>query len=86
MALTVYDLRWLLLPNKLVFPLIGLAIIQLVAIVIYEMDLRPIFMAMAGVSVVAGIFYALFHISNGAWIGGGDVKLGIVLGILAAGS
>lgn len=85
MALTVYDLRWLLLPNKLVFPLIGLAVAQVIVAAIYEMDVRPLLMAVAGILVVAGIFYALFHISNGAWIGGGDVKLGIVLGILAGG-
>jgi prepilin signal peptidase PulO-like enzyme (type II secretory pathway) len=85
MALTVYDLRWFLLPNKLVFPLTGLAVIQLATVVIYEMDIRPVFMAAAGVLVIAGIFYALFHISNGTWIGGGDVKLGVVLGILAGG-
>lgn len=85
MALTVYDLRWFLLPNKLVFPLISLAVIQLAAVVIYEMDLRPVLVAATGVLVVAGIFYALFHISNGTWIGGGDVKLGIALGMLAGG-
>jgi prepilin signal peptidase PulO-like enzyme (type II secretory pathway) len=84
-ALAVYDLRWFLLPDKLVFPLIGLAVVQVVGAVIYETDVRPLFLAVTGALVVAGIFYALFHISNGAWIGGGDVKLGIVLGLLAGG-
>jgi prepilin signal peptidase PulO-like enzyme (type II secretory pathway) len=85
MALTVYDLRWFLLPNKIVFPLIGLAIGQVLAAVAYDMDLRPLLLALCGAVVVAGIFYALFRVSNGTWIGGGDVKLGIVLGLLAGG-
>jgi prepilin signal peptidase PulO-like enzyme (type II secretory pathway) len=85
MALTVYDLRWFLLPNKLVFPLVGLAVVQVAGAGIFEMDVRPLTMAVSGVLVVAGIFYALFHISNGTWIGGGDVKLGIVLGLLSGG-
>jgi prepilin signal peptidase PulO-like enzyme (type II secretory pathway) len=85
MALTVYDLRWMLLPNKLVFPLIGLAAGQVIAAAIYDESFTPLFLAASGALVVAGIFYALFHISNGTWIGGGDVKLGIVLGLLAGG-
>ena len=30
------------------------------------------------------IFWVLFQMSKGAWIGGGDVKLGILAGILLA--
>ena len=28
-----------------------------------------------------GIFYVLFQISKGKWIGGGDVRLGLILGL-----
>jgi leader peptidase (prepilin peptidase)/N-methyltransferase len=34
---------------------------------------------------MSGLFYALFEISKGKWIGFGDVKLAIVLGLLAGG-
>lgn len=85
LALTVYDLRWFLLPNKIVFPLIGLAVVQVVAACIYESSFQPIVPAAVGILVVAGIFYLLFQVSRGMWIGGGDVKLGIVLGALAGG-
>jgi prepilin signal peptidase PulO-like enzyme (type II secretory pathway) len=85
MILAVYDLRWFLLPNKVVFPLIGLAVVQVVAVAVYEADLKHLLLALSGAVVVAGIFYALFQLSNGTWIGGGDVKLGIVLGLLAGG-
>lgn len=85
MALAVYDLRWFILPNRIVFPLIGLAVVQVIVVAAYAMDWRVVLEAFVGVLVVAGIFYLLFQLSKGTWIGGGDVKLGIVLGILAGG-
>ena len=85
LALAVYDLRWFLLPDKIVFPLAGLAALQAVGDMIYEKDWRVLLSAAAGVVVISGIFYVLFQISKGTWIGGGDVKLGLVLGLLAGG-
>ena len=85
MVLTVYDLRWFLLPNKVVFPLIGLAVVQVLVVAVYEGEIKQLLLAISGAVVIAGIFYALFRGSNGTWIGGGDVKLGIVLGLLAGG-
>jgi len=86
-VLAVYDLRWFLLPDKVVFPLIGLAFFQVLAIaLVYEGSARPLAGAAAGVLTISGLFYALYHLSKGAWIGFGDVKLGIVLGILAGGA
>jgi prepilin signal peptidase PulO-like enzyme (type II secretory pathway) len=85
-ALAIYDLRWFLLPNKMVFPLIGLAAYQLIMqAFVFDGGLRVIGIGLAGAAVVAGLFYAIFQISRGTWIGGGDVKLGIVLGLLAGG-
>jgi prepilin signal peptidase PulO-like enzyme (type II secretory pathway) len=86
MALTVYDLRWQLLPNKLVFPLIGLAIVQVLgAFIFYDTGWQALAGALWGVLISSGIFYAIFQVSNGAWIGGGDVKLGVVIGLLLGG-
>ncbi len=36
------------------------------------------------VIVGGGVFYVLFQVSRGKWIGGGDVKLGWMLGLVAA--
>lgn len=82
-ALAVYDLRWMLLPNKLVFPLIVLAVVQVVLKVFIEQaPLEVITGAAVGLVTIGGLFYALFHISNGRWIGGGDVKLAFMIGLL----
>lgn len=83
-ALAVYDLRWFLLPNKLVLPLIGLAVIELaVRSVAFHEGWHMLLGALLGVALTAGVFYILFQISAGRWIGGGDVKLCIALGLLA---
>lgn len=83
-ALFIYDLRWFLLPDRLVRPLAGLVIVQaIVSIVInntsLQTDLLNIILATA---IGGGLFYTLFIVSKGKWIGGGDVKLGFVLGLM----
>lgn len=84
-ALTLYDLRWYLLPDKIVYPLIGLAVLQtLVVALVFGGGASTLINAFWGVLVGSGIFMALYQVSGGRWIGGGDVKLGVVLGLLAA--
>lgn len=85
LALAVYDLRWLLLPNKIVFPLVGLAAVQVLVVSAYEKDWHIIVSSLGGAAVISGIFYLIFQVSKGTWIGGGDVKLAILLGLLAGG-
>lgn len=81
-ALFVYDLRWMLLPNRVVFPLIWVGIASVSISVLQEKSIMPVVDAGLAVLVGGGLFYVLFQVSNGKWIGGGDVKLGFVLGLL----
>ncbi|HVS58317.1 MAG TPA: prepilin peptidase [Candidatus Saccharimonadales bacterium] len=84
-ALLIYDLRWMLLPNKLVFPLLGIAALR--ALIVIARDARPGYALLAVILAMAvggGIFYILFQFSGGKWIGGGDVKLGLLLGLVVA--
>lgn len=86
MALLVYDLRWMLLPDRIVFPLLGLAIAQvLLHAVLLGGGWHVIWTALWGFLCLGGLFYGLFQLSSGKWIGGGDVKLGFVLGIVVGG-
>ncbi|MDB5168685.1 MAG: hypothetical protein JWO41_41 [Candidatus Saccharibacteria bacterium] len=81
-ALLVYDLRWMLLPDRLVFPLTGLAALQaLVAVTASDRPVVALINVVAAVAVGGGLFYVLFQVSAGKWIGGGDVKLGWLLGL-----
>ncbi len=82
-ALFIYDLRWMFLPDRIVFPLTGLASVPVVyEFLFYGLEFEVILSAALGVLVVAGLFYGLFYFSKGRWIGGGDVKFGIVMGLL----
>jgi len=82
-ALAVYDLKWMLLPNKVVYFLIAVAVVQVLAVSIIKKDGVFLLQAILASTLLFGFFYGLFQVSNGKWIGGGDVKLAIVLGLLA---
>jgi leader peptidase (prepilin peptidase)/N-methyltransferase len=83
MALLVYDVRWKLLPNRIMYPLFVLAVIQAVLqAASADRPLRAFLGLVLAVLIGGGIFYVLFQVSNGKWIGGGDVKLGWLLGLL----
>jgi len=84
-ALIVYDIRWMLLPNRIIYPLIALASALAVFNLIYIGTLSALLDLVFGVLVAGGIFYVLFTISSGRWIGGGDVKLGFLIGLILTG-
>lgn len=83
MALLIYDLRWLLLPNRIIYPLGVVAVIMaLVTVYAAQKPLLALLNTLLAVAVGGGIFYVLFQVSGGKWIGGGDVKLGWLLGLV----
>jgi prepilin signal peptidase PulO-like enzyme (type II secretory pathway) len=83
MALVVYDVRWYLLPNRIIVPLTGIAsVMGLLQLIHAENKLLFVVNILLAVAVGGGIFYVLFQVSDGKWIGGGDVKLGWLLGLI----
>lgn len=81
-AAALYDYKYMILPNSmLLIALIatfGYAISKFIA-------LHPsnfILNSLIGFTLGGGIFYIIFQISAGKWIGGGDVKLGAILGLI----
>ncbi len=86
MALLVYDFRWMLLPNRIIAPLLVIAAAGAVLnSLIFSQSFQPLMEALLGALIGGGIFYGLFQVSQGRWIGGGDVKLGFLLGLLVGG-
>lgn len=87
MALVIYDFRWMLLPNKILFPLIGFAALAVIIDAVFlgggTLAVRG---AVLGLLTAAVPFYVLFIVSNEKWIGGGDVKLGILIGLIVGGA
>jgi prepilin signal peptidase PulO-like enzyme (type II secretory pathway) len=83
-ALAVYDLRWFLLPNRLVLPTTVLAVIEVVGTAVWLHSFSALWEPAVGALIIFGLFWGLYQVSKGAWIGGGDVKLAVALGLLAA--
>lgn len=85
-ALLVYDARWMLLPNRIVYPLLGIAAAHvLFQALVFAEGIVPVSQALWGLLTIGGLFYLLFQVSKGKWIGGGDVKLGALLGLIVGG-
>lgn len=83
--LFAYDFKWYILPDAVVFPLIALSAVLLGIKLLQSADPSSIALS-TGVSVVilSGIYFVLWFVSKGRWIGFGDVKLGLALGLLLA--
>ena len=85
MALFVYDLRWRLLPNKLVFPLIAISLLlsAVMNLGLAHINLMDWLITLGlGMLPITGVYGILYLLSRGRWIGLGDVKLGIAIGLL----
>jgi prepilin signal peptidase PulO-like enzyme (type II secretory pathway) len=85
LALVIYDLKWMLLPNRLVYPSILVVALQVLVNTAATRDWHVLAGAALGALVGGGVFYAIYMLSKGKWIGGGDVKLGVLFGLLAGG-
>jgi prepilin signal peptidase PulO-like enzyme (type II secretory pathway) len=84
-ALAVYDIKWMLLPNRIVYPLIAFWSVVTITSAFILLDYQVLLSAILGLIFCGGLFWVLFQVSNGRWIGGGDVKLGFLLGLIVGG-
>lgn len=85
--LFVYDLKWFLLPDKVVLPLVIVAVLIDIALlnIVGSVDLTPALLSLtASISILSGLYLVLWLVSKGQWVGFGDVKLGVALGLLIA--
>lgn len=84
LSLFIYDLRWMLLPDKLNALFFGLSAVQVLAVAfIFQGGASSLISSLVATIPLGIFFYVLFQLSDGKWIGGGDVKLGFGLGLLA---
>lgn len=81
--LFVYDKKWMLLPDSINFSLMAVAaVFALVQLYIQDFSLAALLSLVGSIAIMSGIYYALYLYSRGAWIGFGDIKLGLGLGLL----
>lgn len=84
-ALAVYDMKWMLLPDKLTFPLMGLSFVMglILTIGVMQMTLSDAFLFMGyGVLSIGGLYYVLYILTKRRGVGFGDVKLGVAMGLM----
>jgi|SRR3989344_1325387 len=72
----VYDLKYYLIPDKILFPAIAVAFA-------YRLFHFPSIINYLGAVLIAFTFFGVIYlISRGRWMGFGDVKLAVLLGLL----
>lgn len=86
LALAVYDWRWMLLPSRILYPTLFVAATgRLGYILLFSNHIaHDIGFWVLGLTVASGIFLLLYIVSQGRWIGFGDVRLGLITGTLLA--
>lgn len=83
--LFAYDAKWFLLPDKITVVIIILGALSAIISVAQSSDTLSALSSAAGsVVILSGIYFALYKISKGRWIGFGDIKLGLGLALLLA--
>lgn len=80
-SLAVYDTKWMLLPDKIMWPLVMVSAIAAIFQILSGGGVAIFRDKIWGIIVAFGFFYLLSAISKGKWIGGGDVKFGLVMGL-----
>jgi prepilin signal peptidase PulO-like enzyme (type II secretory pathway) len=83
-ALFVYDAKWYLLPSSFLYTYIGFAGVYRVVLWFGadEVSLGShILSVCASLIVSTGVFWVLYRLSRGKWIGDGDITLGVAIGL-----
>ncbi len=82
-VITVYDMNHYIIPDSLTIALGGLVVVwNVVRYVVLEVPLMTLGIDALAALAGAGFFFLLWYISKGQWIGFGDVKLAIPLGLM----
>ena len=83
-AMAAYDARWMLLPDKIMYPLILIAVGSYIAQFALGKPLNELSTIFISAAIGCGFFAVIYFVSKGKWIGFGDVKLGLLLGLIVA--
>lgn len=84
----VYDLKHYIIPDKVIFPAIGMVLVYNFISDLYfnHLTIKPfnhslLFSGILAAFIAAIFFFSIFLISKGHWLGFGDVKLAFFMGL-----
>ena len=81
--LFAYDAKWFLLPDKITWTVVALGAVTVVLTMLQTGDpFLTLLNAAGAVGALSGLYLILYLVSKGQWIGFGDIKLGLGLGLL----
>lgn len=81
----IYDKKWGYLPDIVAFPTIFVGVLNSALVILMSVDKVTAAVSIFGaVLILSGLYLALYLISNGKLVGGGDFKLGLSLALLLA--
>ncbi|MCX6728883.1 MAG: prepilin peptidase [Candidatus Saccharibacteria bacterium] len=80
-----YDKKWSILPDTINYSVIVLGFVSAILVVIGAQDRITALVSVIGaVAVLSGLYWVIYIVSKGLWIGFGDVKLCLGLALLLA--
>lgn len=86
-VLFMYDLRYSLVPDRVVLPAIIVAFLYNVVVIITRESARQSVLSAVGYLLLAtivgaGFFAVQYYLSRGRWLGDGDIRIGALMGAM----
>ena len=77
----VYDAKWMLLPDSVMLPAIFIALFYVVSLnTIFGQE---VLLSRLIAALIFGVFFTtLWAVSSGKWLGDGDIRLAVVMGLM----
>ncbi|MBI4217464.1 MAG: prepilin peptidase, partial [Parcubacteria group bacterium] len=90
----VYDLRHFIIPDKVIYPTIALTLFYTLFVWVIEhwslirnltleiSNFEPLINSIGAAILASAFFFAIYAFSKGTWMGFGDVKLALLMGLV----
>jgi len=85
LVIAVWDIKYMIIPNSLLIAGVAITAAYFVFPLVIDGGVsgKSLLLEQAGGAVVLAVFFGtMYWFSKGKWIGGGDVKLGFLLGLI----